>query len=73
MDIDLGEHANVDFDNPDFIKIAESFGGNGYGVDSREDLEQKLSECLKKDEGINIIIAPVDYSENMDLTNNFKK
>lgn len=73
MDIDLGEHANVDFDNPDFIKIAESFGGNGYGVDSREDLEQKLSECLKKDEGINIITAPVDYSENMDLTNNFKK
>lgn len=73
MAMDLGQHANVDFDNPDFIKIAESFGGNGYVVDSREDLEQKLSECLKKDEGINLIIAPVDYSENMDLTNNLKK
>ena len=68
MDMDLGEHAKVDFDNPDFIKIAESFCGNGYVVSSREDLEQKLKETLEKDEGINIIVAPVDYSENMDLT-----
>ena len=68
MDMDLGEHAKVDFDNPDFIKIAESFSGNGYVVSSREDLEQKLKETLEKDEGINIIVAPVDYSENMDLT-----
>lgn len=68
MDMDLGEHAEVDFKNPDFIKIAEAFGGNGYIVDSRDDLETKLRECLERDEGINIIVAPVDYSKNMDLT-----
>lgn len=68
MDMELGEHAEVDFKNPDFIKMAEAYGGNGYVVDSRDDLENKLRECLEKDEGIHIIVAPVDYSKNMDLT-----
>lgn len=68
MEMDLDESSEVDFDNPDFIKIAESYGGNGYIVESRDELEETLKSCLEKDEGINIIVAPVDYEENMKLT-----
>ena len=68
MDMELNEHSNVDFDNPDFIKIAEAYGGNGYVVKSRDDLEETLKSCLEKDQGINIIVAPVDYQDNMKLT-----
>ena len=68
MDMELNEHSNVDFDNPDFIKIAEAYGGRGYVVKSRDDLEETLRNCLEKDQGINIIVAPVDYQDNMKLT-----
>lgn len=68
MEMDLDEHSNVDFDNPDFIKIAEAYGANGFIVNSRNDLEATLRSCLEKNEGINIIVAPVDYDENIELT-----
>jgi len=68
MAMDLGEHAEVDFENPDFIQLAKAYGGNGFVVDSRDNLEETLRKCLEKDEGINIVVAPVDYSENMALT-----
>lgn len=73
MDMDLGEHSEVDFENPDFVKIAEAYGGKGYVVKSRDDLEKILRKCLEKDTGINIIVAPVDYSENMNLTEMLEK
>jgi len=72
MDMDLGEHSGVDFENPDFIKIAEAYGGEGHIIKSRDDLEKKLKMSLQKDEGINIIVAPVDYSENMRLVKKLK-
>jgi len=68
MAMDLGEHAEVDFKNPDFIQLAKAYGGNGFVVNSRDNLEEILRNCLENDEGINIIVAPVDYSENMALT-----
>lgn len=30
MDIELGHHSHVDFGNPDFVKLAESYGAKGY-------------------------------------------
>lgn len=68
MDMSLGEHAKVDFENPDFVKFAEAYGGNGHVVKSRDDLELTLKKCLNEDRGISIIVVPVDYDENMKLT-----
>lgn len=73
MNMSLGEYSGVDFDNPDFIKIAEAYGGKGYVVKNRDDLEQTLKKTLQADEGINIIVAPVDYSKNMELVDDLKK
>jgi acetolactate synthase-1/2/3 large subunit len=51
------------FSNPDFVKLAESFGATGHRVNSADEFEKTLSECINK-KGIHIIDMPIDYSEN---------
>jgi acetolactate synthase-1/2/3 large subunit len=58
---------SIDFINPDFVKFAESFGAKGYRVESAESLTSVLEEALN-DGTVSIIDCPVDYSENMKLT-----
>jgi len=36
----------VDFDNPDFVKYAESFGANGYRLASADELAPALRSAL---------------------------
>jgi acetolactate synthase-1/2/3 large subunit len=67
MDLELGEHYNVTFTNPDVVKYAESFGAKGYRVPSADDLLPTLRTALDED-GVSIIACPVDYSENLRLT-----
>ncbi|MDH5469037.1 MAG: acetolactate synthase large subunit [Gammaproteobacteria bacterium] len=59
--------SNVRFNNPDFVKYAESFGAAGYRVKRTADLPTILKEALDHD-GVSIIDCPVDYRENFKLT-----
>jgi acetolactate synthase-1/2/3 large subunit len=59
--------SNVRFNNPDFVKYAESFGAAGYRVKRTADLPTILQEALDYD-GVSIIDCPVDYRENIKLT-----
>ncbi len=59
--------SNVRFDNPDFVKYAESFGANGYRVERTADLPAILEAALSNG-GVSIIDCPVDYRENVKLT-----
>ncbi|MHA3024377.1 acetolactate synthase large subunit [Mycobacterium sp. BMJ-28] len=68
MDLELGAHYHVGFTNPDIVKYAESFGAKGYRINAAEELLPTLRTALA-DDGVSIIACPVDYSENMDLTN----
>lgn len=61
----------IEFNNPDFVRFAESFGANGYRVESTEDFLPVLNTALN-DGTVSIIDVPVDYSENMKLTNKLK-
>ena len=54
----------LDYGNPDFVKYAESYGANGYLVESTESFLPLLKECTEKP-GVHIIELPVDYSENV--------
>jgi len=67
MDLELGHHRNVDFGNPDFVKYAESFGAKGYQIEAAADLLPTLRKALGED-GVSVIACPVDYSENVKLT-----
>ena len=63
----FGRATGISFANPDFVKFAESFGARGYRVDRTEDLLPTLQTALE-DGTVSIIDCPVDYSENMKLT-----
>ncbi len=63
----FGRDAYIDFNNPDFIKYAESFGATGYRVDSAQQLLPTIRQAIE-DDTVVIIDVPVDYSENMKLT-----
>jgi acetolactate synthase I/II/III large subunit len=63
----FGRSAFVDFGNPDFVRYAESFGAVGYRVNASSELAPILGEALKQP-GPAVIDCPVDYDENIRLT-----
>ncbi len=52
----------LSFSNPDFVKLAESFGATGYKVEKTEALLPSLEKALKS-KGVHIIACPIDYQE----------
>lgn len=56
----------IEFNNPDFVKYAESFGAKGYRVEKAEDFSKILKKALSE-KTVSIIDVPVDYSENFEL------
>jgi acetolactate synthase-1/2/3 large subunit len=62
-----GRPSHVDFGNPDFIKLAESFGAKGYRIQRAADLLPTLEKALSED-AVSVIDCPVDYGENLKLT-----
>lgn len=62
------EDFGLDFNNPDFIKYAESYGAIGQRVDSCKNLKKTLTKCLEC-KGVHIIDILVDYTENHRVLN----
>jgi len=63
----FGRKSHVDFNNPDFVKYAESFGAKGYRISHSDELMPVLKQALD-DNKVSVIDCPVDYSENLRLT-----
>ena len=63
----FGRESYIDFTNPDFVKYAESFGAKGYRIESAGELVPTLRRAIA-DDTVVVIDCPVDYSENMKLT-----
>ena len=62
------ENFGLDFDNPDFVKFAESFGAHGYRPESLNEFESVLDTALNS-KGVHLIDLPVDYSKNHSILN----
>lgn len=63
----FGRTSHIDFNNPDFVQYAESFGAKGYRIHSADELIPTLKKAIA-DNTVVIIDCPVDYCENMKLT-----
>jgi acetolactate synthase-1/2/3 large subunit len=63
----FGKSYFVKFTNPDFVKLAESFGCKGIRVSSAKELRESLSLALKSKE-LWVIDVPVDTKENLALS-----
>ena len=62
-----GKHSDLAFNNPDFSQLASSFGMWGKEIQSAAELKSSLEEAFQQ-EGPALIAVPVDYRENMKLT-----
>jgi len=68
----FGRPSHIGFENPDFVKYAESFGAKGYRVEAAGDLVPILQQAVA-DNTVAVIDCPVDYSENIKLTKKLGK
>ena len=58
QDIHFGRRAAVSFTNPDFVKLAESFGAMGYEIGSADELAPTLRKAFD-DDAVSIVACPV--------------
>jgi acetolactate synthase-1/2/3 large subunit len=64
---EFGRSAFTRFNNPDIVKLAESFGAIGYAVRDTRDFS-KILEKAKESTTIPVIIpVDIDYSRNLVL------
>ncbi len=63
----FGRAASVDFGNPDFVSLAKSFGAVGMRVSKPDELRSCLDQAFRSDRPV-VIDCPVDYAENLRLT-----
>jgi acetolactate synthase-1/2/3 large subunit len=62
------ENFGLDYNNPDFVKYAESFGAIGHRPESAADFKTVLNQTLNS-KGVHVIDLPVDYSMNHSILN----
>ena len=63
----FGREAGVTFGNPDFVRFADSFGAKGYRVEKASQLIPILEQAFRQKKPA-VIDVPVDYSENLKLS-----
>ena len=61
QDKKFGRHFGVDFTNPDFVRLAESFGMPAWRCEGTEDFGRHLQHALTLDIP-SLIVLPIDYS-----------
>ncbi len=66
--VQFGRTSSVDFGNPDLVSYASSFGAVGYRVTDPSELRPILVNALRSKVPA-VIDCPVDYAENLRLTN----
>ncbi len=53
----------LQFNNPDFVKYAESYGARGHRVQAAGELKTLMKQAFDQG-GVHLIETPIDYSEN---------
>lgn len=67
----LGRSTGIEFDNPDFQKLAETYGARGFKVKNASELGVVLQKAFSED-GPAVIECPIDYMENFRLSERLK-
>jgi acetolactate synthase-1/2/3 large subunit len=67
-----GRHSKLDFGNPDWELLARAFGMWGKTIKSSDELRPTLEEAFRQP-GPALICVPIDYRENLKLTERLGK
>jgi acetolactate synthase I/II/III large subunit len=62
----FGSHFGTEFSNPDFVRLAESFGMPAWRCESIDDYRARLREALTLDVP-SLIALPIDYSVDIGI------
>lgn len=68
----FGDHSELSFANPDFVKLAEAFGGCGFRVERSADLRDTLEKAFTCGKPA-LVTMDVDYRENLKLSEQLGK
>ena len=63
----FGRHSQLTFSNPDWNQLADAFGWHGHIVTRSADLLETLENAFQES-GPSLVIVPIDYRENVKLT-----
>ncbi len=63
----FGQHTDLSFGNPDWLKLAEAFGWGGHYVEQSKELAATLERAFNES-GPSLVVVPIDYRENPILT-----
>ena len=67
QDKKFGRHFDVDFGNPDFVKLAQAFGAPAWRCAHPDDFAQHLAKALTLDVP-SVIVVPIDYSVDVAIS-----
>lgn len=62
------EDFGLTYNNPDFVKYAESYGAKGHRAESAAHLRELVEHC-RDTPGVHVIDCAIDYSENDQILN----
>ncbi len=69
---EFGSHTDLSFANPDWMALCQSMGWKGMRCDNADDLQSALNSALDH-KGPAMVVIPIDYRENMALTERLGK
>src|SRR5450755_456957 len=67
QDKKFGRHFDVDFGNPDFVKLAQAFGAPAWRCSSPGAFSERLAKALTLDVP-SVIVVPIDYSVDVAIS-----
>jgi acetolactate synthase-1/2/3 large subunit len=73
QEVEFGRTSHVDLRNPDLVALARSFGAFGRRVESADDLVPAMEEAAGQTNRPSVVVVPVDYAENVKLTERLGK
>ena len=65
--------SHVELVNPELSSLATAFGCHGVRINAADEFTQAMQQAFNEKEKPTVIIIPVDYSENMQLTKRLGK
>jgi len=68
QEVEFGRHFGTEFKAPDIVKISEGLGCHARRLGSADELRPALKEAFDRRDKPSVIVVPVDYSENVKLT-----
>jgi acetolactate synthase I/II/III large subunit len=67
QDKKFGRHFDVGFGNPDFVRLAESFGVPAWRCSNADEFSRRLADALALDSP-SVIVVPIDYSVDVAIS-----